>query len=58
MWTTINIVLLIIGILLFIYAKYIDSSENSEALTLFIFGAFFVVVSALSALTKVIIGLF
>lgn len=50
MWLTINIIVLIIGLCLIGYAKYIDSSENTEALMYFLFGAIFIVCSGVSGL--------
>ncbi len=52
MWDAINILLSVIGALLFAYANHIDSSENTEALLLGLLGAALFVIGGISAAVK------
>lgn len=52
MWIIINVILLLVGACLIVYAKHIDSSENYEALYLAILGVVFLLVSGVSSFIK------
>lgn len=52
MWLVINIIVLVIGICMLCYGKYIDSSENTEALMWFIFGVIFILCSGISHMLR------
>jgi len=48
MWLIINVIIMLTAIAMIAYGKYIDSSENYEALIFLIFGVIFIVIGAIS----------
>lgn len=51
-WTTINIILIVGGLVCFIWAKSIDNGENFDSVVIFLFGCILAGVGGISSVIK------